>query len=104
MGGQDHRHAALHVDAGEEIADPLFDHDVETDGRLVEEDHFRVVEEGSHELAAEALTERELAHRRTNERIEVEQGPEAVEILAIASGGNAVDLPKNVERLDQWKV
>ncbi len=50
--------------------------DVQPDRRLVEEEELRVVQQRRRQVAAHALAERELAHRRVQERLELEQPPE----------------------------
>ncbi len=70
---QHHGHAALAVDLDEELAHALLGDDVEADRRLVEEEDLGVVQHRGDELAADALAERELAHRRLQERVELEQ-------------------------------
>ena len=58
----------LAVEVAEERPDRLLRHDVEADGGLVEEQHRRVVQQRGGQLAAHALAERQLAHRRGQER------------------------------------
>jgi hypothetical protein len=49
---------------GDERADRFLGHHVEPDRRLVEKHDARIVQHRRREIAAHALAERELAHRR----------------------------------------
>ena len=55
---------SLAVDLDEEVAHALLRDDVEADRRLVEEQELGLVQHRRRQLAADALAERELAHRR----------------------------------------
>ena len=101
---QEHRHAALTVDLDEEVAHALLRHDVEADRRLVEEEQLRLVQHRRRQLAADALSERELAYRRLQERVEIEYLAKALETRAIAPGRHAVDMAQELERVDQRQV
>src|ERR687888_132363 len=69
---QQHGDAALAVDLDEEVADALLRDDVEADRRLVEEEELGLVQHRRGQLAPDPLAERQLAHRRVQERIELE--------------------------------
>ena len=77
VGGEQHGGALLAVHLDEELAHRLLADHVEPDGRLVEEQDRRVVEQRGGELAAHALAERQLAHGRVEQRAEVEPVGEA---------------------------
>ena len=50
----------------------LLAHHVQPDGRLVEEEHLRPVQQRDGQLAAHPLAERELAHRSVQERVQLQ--------------------------------
>ena len=62
--GEEDRGPLLFVHPADEVADRLLHDHVEADRRLVEEQHLGRVQERGGDLAAHALAERELAHRR----------------------------------------
>ena len=64
VGGQEDGRAALAVGALDEVAHGQLGGGVEADGRLVEEEEARRVQQRRHQLAAHALAEPELPHRR----------------------------------------
>ena len=73
----------------DELADRLLRDDVEPDRRLVQIDDSRVVQQRRREIAAHALAERELAHRRVaGSRSMLEHLDELVQVapVAIAAG------------------
>ncbi len=102
--GQEHRDALVAVDLDEEVADALLGDDVEPDRRLVEEEQLRAVEHRGGQLAADPLAERQLAHRRLQERVEVEHLPKPREVRAVALGRHLVDVAQQVERVLQREV
>ena len=57
----------------QEVADAVLGHHVQPDGRLVQVEDLRIVQQRGRQVAAHALAERELAHGRAQERVEVEQ-------------------------------
>ena len=59
-------------------------HDVEADGRLVEEHDLRIVQQRRGEIAPHALPERQLADGRVQEPAEVEQFDEGSQVGAVA--------------------
>ena len=65
------------------VAHAVLAHDVEADRRLVEEQQLGTVQQRGGELAAHALPERELAHRRAEELVELEQLDALVEPGAV---------------------
>ena len=77
------------VDLLQERAHALLGDDVEPDRRLVEEEQLRLVQHRRGQLAADALPERQLAHRRAQERVEVEHLAEARQALAVPVGRDA---------------
>ena len=102
--GEHHRDAVLAVDLDEEVAHTLLRDDVEPDRRLVEEQQLGAVEHRRRQLAADALAERQLANRGVEERIELEHLPESREVGAVTLGGDAVDVPQQLERVVEREV
>ena len=68
VAGEQHRRAVALVVAADELAHRACIDDVEPDGRLVEEQHLRPVEQRRRQLALHALAERQLARRLVDER------------------------------------
>ena len=101
---EQHRDAVLAVDLDEEVTHPLLRDDVEADRRLVEKEQLGLVEHRGGQLAAYPLAQRQLPHRRVQERIEVEHLPETRKALPVAVGGHAVDVPEQLERVDERQV
>ncbi len=102
--GEHQRRVAGVAEAREEAPHRLLAHHVEADRRLVEEQHLRAVQQRRRELAAHALTERELAHRRLDERVEVEQLAALREPRCVLGGGNAVDVAQQRERITERQI
>ena len=73
---------------GDELADPLLHRHVEPDGRLVEEEHLRPVEQRADDLDLHPLTQRELAHRLAHEVADLE---ELDQLVAAARGSRRVE-------------
>ncbi len=92
------------VDVGDERADRFLGHDVEADRRFVEVDDLRIVQQRGREIAAHALAERELAHRRRHEAVEIEDLDEVREVRAVAVARHPVDRAQQFERLAQRQV
>ena len=69
---------------------PLHGH-VQPDGRLVQEDDGRAVEQGRGDLALHPLAEREVAHGLSQERPELEQGDQLVQGAPVVGRRDAVD-------------
>jgi len=101
---EDDRRAALTVDLGDELANRLFGHDVQADRRLVQIDDDGVVHHGGGEVAAHALAQRKLPHRRVQKVAQFEQRGEGVEVAAVALGRHGVDRAEQLERFDERQI
>ena len=77
------RGAALGVEGAQELAQPALADHVEPDGRLVEEEDLRVVQQRRDDVAAHPLAEAELPDRGVEQVVEVEQVEEPPEVLAV---------------------
>ena len=73
---------------GEERPQPLLARQVQADRRLVEHQQLRPVQQRRRHLAAHALAQRQLAHRRREERGHVEQLDALVEALLVGHPGD----------------
>ena len=91
VAGEEDRGAPLLVEAHEQLAEPLLGDEVEADGRLVEEQDLRVVQQARGQLAAHALAERQVAHRLVEQVGGAEQ---------LAELGDAPVLGRAVEPVD----
>src|SRR6185503_13071993 len=92
------------VEVADELADLLLRDDVEADGGLVEEEDARAVEERGGDLAAHALSERELADGAAEQRLELEAVDEVLAARAVLGVGQLVDAGEQVERLGGGQV
>src|ERR1700722_9705701 len=101
---QNDRRFPLGIDPRDELANRLLRHDVEPDGRLVQVDDARAVQECRRKIPAHPLAQRQLAHRGTQKILHLEDLDELSEVLAIAIGRNPVDRAQELERLDERKV
>ncbi len=90
--GEEDGGALLLVEAHEQLAEALLGHQVEPDGRLVEEQDLGVVQQARGELAAHPLAERQVAHRLVEQVGGVEQ---------LAELGDAPLLGRAVEPVDR---
>ena len=82
---------------------PLGD-DVEPDGRFVEEQHFRRVEQGGDQFHLHALAEAQLAHHHVELGPHPEQIRELVEGLLVLGRRDAIDVPEEQERLHGGEI
>src|SRR5262249_26236529 len=64
----------------------------------------RVVDQGRRQVAAHALAEAELAHRRADKVVQVEQLAEARQVGFVARALDSIHLGNQLERLDQGEV
>ena len=96
---QQHGHAALGVDLGEELPHSLLRHDVEADRRLVEEEDLRVVQHRGGQLAAHALAERELPHRRARKSSSSSSSRKRSRFAPVAVVRDPVDVAQQLERV-----
>lgn len=104
MRGQQHSHAALAIDFGQELADALFGNHIQANRRLVEKQDRWIVQQCGGKIGAHALAKRKLAHRRRKKRPQIEQGGELSHILAKAVGRDAVDVAQQLERFDRRQI
>ena len=102
--GEQHGRAALGALADQEAAQSLLAHQVQADGRLVEHEQLRRVQQGGRDLAAHPLPERQLADRGVQERLHLEQRDALVEPRLPGRGGQPVDRGQQPERLAQRQV
>ena len=73
VAGEQHRRAEPLVVVADEVAHLGLHRDVEPDGRLVEEQHARPVEQRRHQLALHPLAQRQLAGRLVDEVADLQQ-------------------------------
>ncbi len=83
---------------------PALGHDVEADGRLVEVDDLRVVQQRHGEVRTHLLAERELAHGRPEELLHLQQLDEEPHVPAKARVVDAVHLLVQPEGLLHGEV
>ncbi len=104
VGGEQHRGPAFAVEFGEESLDRGLGHHVQTDSRFVQVDDFRIVQQRGGEIAAHALAERKLPDGCVEERCQVQQVHETVQVLAEPVRRDAVDVAEQVEAVPQGQV
>ena len=104
VGREQHGRAVAAVDVLEELPHVGLRDDVQSDRRLVEEEQGRPVQERGREVAAHALSERQLAHGLVEVRVQAEDAVEESHALAILGLAEAVDLLEKAERLDDGDV
>ena len=85
------------VVVAQELADVFLRHDIEADGRFVEEEHARAVQQRRDQFHLHAFAERELAHHDVELGPDTEQCDEFVERLLVGRMVEAVDGAKQVE-------
>ena len=96
--------AILAVVVAEKLADGALGHDVETDGRFVEKEDARAVEERSDEFHFHPLAEGKLAHHHVEFGADGEKVDEFVEGGFELSFRNAVDGAEEIEGLDGGEI
>src|SRR5438105_3530702 len=74
------------------------------DGRLVQEEHPRPVEQRRGQFAAHALAQRELAYRRAEVLAQIEEVDQVAGTAAILGRFELVDTRQQVERRLGWQV
>src|SRR5680860_731043 len=104
MRGEQHGGAACAVHGSQEVTDSILGKEVKTDRGLVEHQQVRVMQDRRGEVAAHALTERELPDRRCEKGIEVEHLSRGGKIGGEAIWRNPVHVPKQVQRVAQGKI
>ncbi|MEY4581145.1 MAG: hypothetical protein RL701_5848, partial [Pseudomonadota bacterium] len=97
VAGQNHGRALLFVVATDELAHRCLHGDVEPDGRLIEKQHARSMQERRSELTLHALAERELAHGLLQQRLELQH---VHELIQAALEGRAIDAVKRAIELE----
>ena len=102
--GEHERGVPGRVERAQELAQPALADHVEADGRLVEEQDLRVVQQRGHDVPAHPLAEAELADRGVEEVAEVEELDVLGEVGAVPRGVGAVDLLQHRERVAQRQV
>ena len=101
---EENRHAILAVVVAEELANGTLRNDVETDGRFVEKEDARAVQERGDELHFHALAEGEFAHHDVEFGADGEEVDEFVERGFELRLGDAVDRAEEIEGLDGGEV
>ncbi len=101
---QQHRRAVTPVVLGDERADALLHRHVETDRRLVEEEHLRQVKQRTDDLDLHPLAEREVPHGLVHEIGDVEQLDQLVPRLRELLARQAVDGPVELERVERRQI
>jgi hypothetical protein len=104
VGGQHQGGVPGAAQFGEETPHRLPADHVESDRRLVQEEHLRTVQQGGGQLAAHPLAERELTDRDVEEGVQVEQVPTAAQPGGVVAGRHPVDVPQQLERVAQGQV
>jgi hypothetical protein len=99
--GEQQRDGAARDQVGEERPQPLLAREVQPDGRLVEHEQLGPVQQRRRHLAAHALAQRELPHRRGEELGHVEQLDALVQAVGV---GHPVDGAVQREALAQRQV
>src|SRR5262245_61131961 len=101
---QDHRHASFRVLAPNEVSDRELGHGIEANGRFVEKEQLRLVQQGGSEIAAHTLAQRQLAYGDVQQIDDLQAVDQIVSSLSICRLRHAVDLSKEIERFDDRKV
>ncbi len=104
MAGEQHGGAAAGVVLGQERADPLLHRHVEPDGRLVQEQHLRAVQQRAGDLRLHPLAEGELAHRLADLVADVHQLDQLVPDAAELRLRDPVDRPVHLVRVERGQV
>ena len=98
------RHPLAAIDLAKEVAHAVLGDHVESDRRLVEVQDLGVVQQRRCEIAAHALTERQLAHGRTQKRVEIEQLAHTANVVRVALGRHTINVAQQLERIDQRQI
>ena len=104
VGGEQQRDAAVAPLGHEKLTQPLLREHVEPDGRLVEDQQVRGVQQGGRDLGPHPLTERERAHRGAQLRAHLELLDERAGSRAAGRWVESVDGGQDRERLPQWQI
>ena len=86
------------------MADLVFGDHVEADGRLVEEQQRRIVQQRGGDIAAHAFAEGELAHRGVQVVADVQDVIEVFHARVEIALGDVVDSPQQFEGFDDRDV
>src|SRR6185369_17272598 len=101
---ENHRHASIAIQRSHKIANGQLRYGIETDRRLVEEEQPRTVKHARGDLAPHPLAERELAYRRREQALEIEQGDQFVEIAPVILRRHAIYVAQQHEAVGDREV
>ena len=104
MARQKDRRSGPPVQLRHERPDASLHRDVEAQRGLVEEHDLRAMEESRGELDLHPLTERQLAHRLVDERLQLEELDEPIEPRLEVRVGDPVNLLEHEERVRRWDI
>ena len=104
VGGQHDGDAPFPVQPLDEIPHGELGNGVQADSRLVQEEHRRRVQQGRRQVATHALAETELTHRDVVQRFQVHEHREFVPGPEIFTVPDPVDIPKQIEGLDNGQI
>ncbi len=94
--------AAVHL--RDERSDALLCEHVDPDGRLVEVEDTRAIQDRGGEIAAHPLSEAQLTHGRLQQLAQLERLDDAIELAPIVGVGHAIEALDELERLDERQV
>ena len=86
MGGQHHRDLQFGVDSLQKLPDVLLGNHVQPDGGFIQEYDPGAMQEGGGQIAAHAFAQAELANRRVQQGLEVEDRVEDLQLLLEGRG------------------
>lgn len=92
VGGEQHGHAALAVQALDEVAHRQLRRRVQADGGLVEEEHVGLVQQGRGDLRAHPLAQGELADRLVEQGLQAKHLDQFVAGAGVAGRVDPVDV------------
>ena len=92
------------VDVLYSSADIVLYHNVQTDRRLVEEQHLGIVQQRSRDVGAHTLAEREGTHGICDKRLQIKHLVEKRHLLMIALLGHLIDLLQHSVGLAQGQI
>ena len=92
------------LQVGQRLADRVFGDHVQTDGRLVEEDHLGVVQQRGHQLAPHPLAQAELADGDRQQVGHAQPLAQVGQVGAVAGGAGAIDVMQQVEALPERQI
>ena len=92
MAGEQDGGLLLRIVLAQELADDLLGNHIQTDGRFVQKEDFRLVQQGRDQLHFRALAQGEFAHADVELVAHGEQFAHFCDGALHGGGGNAVDL------------